>query len=145
MYSIFVWYTWNLVCNLALACLWSHITQVIPTSLVLLLQVVHSPPPPKYVKNIMCVSLKQDLSNICYKSYNFEPICSKFCMYVWVDILINPLKRYVYVIISTGAVRPLIPSPQFLNILILHCISGIQYHIYMNMFTVVDVYEAYLT
>ena len=66
-------------------------------------------------------------------------------MYVCVDILINPLKRYVYVIISTGAVRPLIPSHQFSNILILHCISGIQYHKYMNMFTLVEVYQAYLT
>ena len=140
MYSILVWYSLNLVCNLAMACLWSHITQEITTSLVLLLQVVHSPPPPKYVKNIMCVSLKQDLSNICYKSYNFEHICSKFCMYVWLDILINPLKRYVYVIISTGAVRPLIPSHYFSNILIINCISDIQYHKYINMFTVVDVY-----
>ena len=60
-------------------------------------------------------------------------------------MLINSLKRYVYIIISTGAVSPLIPSPQFLNILISHCISGIQYHKYINMFTVVDVYEAYLT
>ena len=134
-----------MVCNFLLACLWSHITQVIPTSLVLLLQVVHSPPPPKYVKDITCISLKQDLRNICYKSYNFEPICSKFCMYVWVDILFKSLKGYAYVIISTGAVRPLIPSPQFWNILILYCISGIQYDKCMNMFTVVDVYWAYLT